>query len=424
MKIKKLTSLAIATVIATSSLVGCAKKDSNDSASEESNSQKEKTSLTVYIPGYEDAVYKDAYDNGIKKFEEANKDIDINILPVSWEDSTTKMISMIKAGNAPDVIITGSQRLKPLIKMNAIEPLDSYVDDKKKGEYIEELYNTGNVDGKQYGLPMAFSSRALYYRKDLIPNPPKTWDEIISISKKIEKENPGMKGFAVTGELKGSVDTQLGNYLVQNGASYYDENGKPSLDTPEALEAFEFYTGLYTKENVAPNPVDVNRNDLSDLFKNGKVAMFVNGPWAKGLMGIEEDDSKTPFAVAELPSGKQKGEVLITDSFVISSTSKYKDAAYKFIDFMTQYENQNYYDSKVGFFPLLKEELKEDRYATEFYKPFTDMIQYGKAAPIPASFEEFEDIIAKAVQKTVLKEMSAKEALKEAQEALVELEKK
>ncbi len=416
---KKLLIMLLSAGLGTSLLVGC-----NSEATTESNEKDKKTTLSFYIPGYEDPIYKDAYDNGIEDFEKENPDIDIKVIPVSWDDSTTKMVSMIQGGNAPDVMITGSQRLKPLIKMNAIEPLDSYINDDKKSQYIENLFNTANVDGKQYGLPMAFSSRALYYRKDLIKEPPKTWDDIVKISKEIEAKNPGMKGYAVTGELKGSVDTQLGNFLVQNEASFYDENGKPSLNTPQALEAFEFYTGLYTNEKIAPNPVDVNRNDLGDMFKNGQIAMFVNGPWAKDAMGIKEDDTNTPFGVAMLPAGKKKGEVLITDSYVISSDSQHKKEAYKFIDFMTQYKYQNAYDEKVGFFPLLKKEMDEDRYQTEFYKPFTEMINYGKPAPIPPVFEEFEDIIAKAVQKTVLGEKTAKEALQEAQTELINLENK
>ena len=416
---KKISVMLLSVGLCMSLLVGC-----NSGGNKESNENNKKTTLSFYIPGYEDPIYKDAYDNGIKDFEKENPDIDIKVIPVSWDDSTTKMVSMIQGGNAPDVMITGSQRLKPLIKMKAIESLDSYISDDKKSQYIENLFNTANVDGKQYGLPMAFSSRALYYRKDLIKDPPKTWDDIVKISKEIESKNQDMKGYAVTGELKGSVDTQLGNFLVQNEASFYDENGKPSLNTPEALEAFEFYTGLYTKEKITPNPVDVNRNDLGDLFKNGQIAMFVNGPWAKDAMGIKEDDTNTPFGVAKLPAGKKKGEVLITDSYVISSNSKHKEEAYRFIDFMTQYKYQNAYDEKVGFFPLLKKEMDEKRYQTEFYKPFTEMINYGKPAPIPPVFEEFEDIIAKAVQKTALGEKTAKEAIQEAQTELTNLENK
>lgn len=415
---KKIIAIALAATLSTALFVGCGKATKTSSESEE------KIKLSFYIPGYEDVVYKDAYDTGILDFEGENPNIDIEVIPVSWDDATTKMISMIQGGNAPDVMITGSQRLKPLIKMNAIEPLDSYITDEKKSTYIENMFNTANVTGKQYGLPMAFSSRALYYREDLIKEPPKTWDDIVKISKEIQQKNPNMKGYAVTGELKGSVDTQLGNFLVQNGAAFYDENGKPSLDTKEALEAFKFYTDLYLKEQVTPNPVDINRNDLGEMFKNGQIAMFVNGPWAKNTMGIEQNNEKTPYKVAMLPSGKENGEVLVTDSFVISSTSEHKEEAYKFIDFMTSYKYQNAYDEKVGFFPLLKEEMQEERYATDFYKPFTDMIQYGKPAPIPAVYEEFENIVAKAVQKTVLGEKTAEEALKEAQQALIELEKK
>ena len=45
---------------------------------------------------------------------------------------------------------------------------------------VENVLETAKIDGTQYGIPLAFSSRALYYRKDLIDTPPTNWDELFA----------------------------------------------------------------------------------------------------------------------------------------------------------------------------------------------------------------------------------------------------
>ena len=65
-------------------------------------------------------------------------------------------------------MLTGSRTLKQLASLGVAEDLSSYITDDFKSKRVESVLATGQVDGKQYGIPMAFSSRALYYRSDLI----------------------------------------------------------------------------------------------------------------------------------------------------------------------------------------------------------------------------------------------------------------
>ena len=412
-KFKKLMLLGLIGVFSGALFIGCSNKQEN--VDKKSNS--EETKLSVFIPGYNDPGFKKAYDENIEAFKKANPNIKIDLIGAGWEDFP-KMINMIKSNNAPDIMLTGSRRLKQLINMKAIEPLDFYLKSDKKEQYIESVLKTGNVENKQYGLPIGFSSRALYYRKDLIKNPPKNWDDLIKISKEVEKEHPNMKGFAIAGNNSDSTVDQLFNYFYQNEANAYDENGKPVINSPKAVEALSFFTDLYKKYNVVKNPVDVNRGDFSNLFKNEQIAMFISGPWEKNAMKLEPNNPKTPYGVALLPKGKVFGQTLVTDSITISSSSNHKEDAFKFIDFMSSFERQNKFDEAVGFFPIFKEEQKDKRYQTDFLKPFVEMIKYGKPEPQPSVWEDFQNTVVKAIQKSLLGESTPKEALDEAQKQL------
>ena len=389
------------------SMIGCGSTKSEQLASK-------KEVVKIFIPGYEDELWKGLYDSSINDFEVDNPNIDIQVIPAGWDEANSKLVSLIQANEAPDVIITGSRSLRQFAEMGAIEKLDTYMTDSFKEERVENVLNTANINGSQYGIPLAFSSRALYYRKDLIKTPPKTWDELLSTAEEVTKNNPEIYGFAIPSDITSGTD-ELFNFIYQNGGSATDDDGNIKLATKENIDTLEFLKQFNDKK-IIPDPVATSRSDQAKMFQNGNLAMFISGPWDKETLDSSADTA--PYAVTLLPAGTQMAETLVTDSFSISSQSENKELAWKLIEYMGQFEYQNAYDEAIGFFPILKEEENEERYSTEFLKPFKDMIQYGVAEPQVPVWDTFNSEFVKAVQKVMTGNTTAEEALKSAEEEL------
>lgn len=209
-----------------------------------------------------------------------------------------------------------------------------------------------------------------------------------------------MYGFAVAGAKHVSTTTQFFNYLFQNGGEVFDESGNVVINSDAGVEALQFYVDLYTKHKIVPTPMEYNREQLPVLFKEGKIAMFVCGPWAKGIMGIEADNPDTPFKTAPLPKGKEQLNTLVSDSLMVSAQTDYPDAAWTFIEFVTSPENQKKYDQEGGFLPIQKEEANDPYFSEDPYTAsFVEMAKMGKAQPKPAAWEPFQDVITDAIQK-------------------------
>lgn len=389
------------------SIVGCSSGKSNQS-------DDEKKILKIFIPGYDDELWKSLYDASINDFEKDNPNVDVQVIPAGWDEANSKLVSLIQANDAPDVIITGSRSLRQFAEMGAIEKLDTYMTDSFKESRVENVLNTANINGAQYGIPLAFSSRALYYRTDLIKEPPTTWDELLEIAETITKENPEIYGFAIPTDITSGTD-ELFNFIYQNGGSATDENGNIKLATDENIETLEFLKEFNDKK-IIPDPVSTSRSDQAKMFQNGNLAMFISGPWEKETLDSSADTA--PYAVALLPDGTKMAETLVTDSFSISSQSKNKELAWKLIEYMGQFEYQNAYDEAIGFFPILKQEENEERYNTEFLKPFKDMIQYGVSEPQVPVWDTFNSEFVKAVQKVMIENATAEEALNSAEKEL------
>ncbi len=406
MKIKKLLSVCLAGVLAASfALTGCT--DKKEKAATDDN-----VTLKMLVPGYDGGYLKKELDNGIKAFEEKNPNIKVQIVSVGWEDLNSKIIQLFQAKESPDIMLTGSRTLKQLVDMGAAENLSPFMKDDFKSKRVENVLKTAQIDGKQYGIPMAFSSRALYYRTDLIQNPPKNWNELLQTAKEVHAKDPKVYGFAIPTDLESGTDEIL-NFIYQNGGRIVDKDGKYTLNSKENVEALT-YLKKFSDEGLIPDPVSMKRNDQATLFKNGNLAMFVSGPWEKEEM----DKSEYKYGVAELPVGKFSAETLVTDSYVMSSQSKHKEAAWKFIEFMGQPEYQRPVSEAFGWFPVLKDEEKDERFNDEFMKPFAAKIKDGVPEPQVSNWDTFNKTFVTAVQKVLTGKATPQEALDQAQSEL------
>lgn len=420
---RKFLSLSIASImLASSFLAACSSSAKQAESSEQSTTVAESkeeskeasgdsTVLRMLVPGYDSGYLKKELDNGIAGFEKANEGVKVEIVSVGWDELNSKIVSLYQAGDAPDIMLTGSRTLKQLASLGVAEDLSSYITDDFKSKRVESVLATGQVDGKQYGIPMAFSSRALYYRSDLIEMAPTNWDELFETAKKVHAENSDVYGFAIPTDITSGTDELL-NFIYQNDGALVDDKGNITFSTDANVGTLE-YLKKFNDEKLVPDVVSTARADQAKLFANGNLAMFVSGPWEKETLDAAAD--KAPYKVAVLPAGVKQAETLVTDSYVISSISKNKELAWKFVEFMGQPEYQRPVSEAFGWFPILKVEFEDERFNTEFMQAFAASIEYGVSEPQVEDWDSFNKAFLTAVQKAVTGEMGAKEALDEAQ---------
>lgn len=359
----------------------------------------EPVTITYFQPGVDQPGTREGIEAMVERFEAANPDIKVELETAGWDDTYQKLVTNFSAGEAPDVIYGGTRWVPAFAAMDGIIPLDDYAAERIQ-LYHKPLQENVRFNDKIYAIPRAFSARSLIYRSDLIDEPPTTWDELVETAKQVQEENPDMYGFAVSGAKHVSTVEQFLNFLFQNGGDVFDEDGNAILNSPEAVEALQFYADLHLEHQVVPNPLEYNREQLPTLFQEGKIAMYVIGPWGKSMMGIDEDDEETPFATALLPQGKEMANVFGSDSLMISKNSEHPDAAWRFIEFITQPEEQKVYDLDQGMVPIQIEEADEPEFHEDpYFATFVEMVEYGRPAPKPLAWEPFEEIVAEAIQK-------------------------
>ncbi len=348
-------------------------------------------------------------------FQAENPDIKINIEVVPWDTLLQRLTTDVAGGSAPDISIIGTRWLLDFASQGVAEPIDGYLTPEFKGTFIDTFMAPGVIDGKIMGLPVAASARAMMINKDLYDKagatPPKTWDELYEASKKIATL-PETFAFGLQGK---EIETDAYFYyaLWTHGGDILKADGTSGLDSPEALEAATLYKKMIDEGLTQPSPTNYTREDVFNLFKQGKVGTIFTFPMLIPQIKAEAPDLK--YQILPFPEGKSKATYGVTDTLMMFADSDAKEAAWKFIEFAYKDEWREKFDMGEGFLPVTKN-VAALPYFTEDpdVAGFAAGLPYAKFAPTIANWEEIADVTVRTLQQIYLGEVTAEEGLKSA----------
>ncbi|MBN9275417.1 MAG: sugar ABC transporter substrate-binding protein [Mesorhizobium sp.] len=345
------------------------------------------------------------FDEVKKEFEAANPGITVKFEVVPWDVLLQKLTTDITAGTNADLSIIGTRWLIDFVQQDVAEPLDSYITPDFKGRFIDTFLSPSIMNGKTYGLPIAASARAMYYNKELfekagIAKPPATWTELQEDARKIKAQ--GAFGFGLQGK---EIETDVYYYYAMwsQGTEILNKDGTSGLGTPGALEAAKLYKSMIDEGLTQPGVTSNNREDVQNLFKQGKVGMMITAPFLSNQ--IKEEVPNLKYGVAAIPAGPTgaRGTYGVTDSIIMFKNSKNKDEAWKLLDFLFTKEQRAKFTQGEGFLPVNKEEAKMDYYVNNAdLAAFTALLPDARFAPVIPGWEEIAQITSDAMQKIYL----------------------
>lgn len=207
--------------------------------------------------------------------------------------------------------------------------------------YPAAFARSAQFEGKTLGFPLRAHPQLMFYRKDLIPEPPKTWEDVVRIGKELKESHPDVAPLALYFNNDGNRQNLFIwlNFLWAAGGDVFDDNCTPAWTSEEALKATEDYIALHTVHEVTnPNSVAFVEQDARQSFMQGKSAMIPVWWWA--YSGFYNPDSSTltkdQVAFAGMPSYQGTTKTYaISMPFSISDYSKNKDAAWEFMKWLS-----------------------------------------------------------------------------------------
>lgn len=348
-------------------------------------------------------------------FEAANPDININIEVVPWDVLLQRLTTDIAGGTTPDLSIIGTRWLLDFAEQGIAAPVDEFLTPEFKSTFIDTFMAPSVMDGQIMGLPVAASARAMMVNMDLYDAAgapaPTTWDELYDGAKKISAL-PDSFGFGLQGK---EIETDAYFYygLWTFGGDILNEDGTSGLDSAEAIEAATFYKTMIDEGLTQPSPTNYNREEVFNLFKQGKVGTIFTFPML--IPQIKEEAPDLNYKIMQFPSKRANATYGVTDTMMLFEDSDVKEEAWRFIEFAYQDEWRSKFDHGEGFLPVTKGVAAEAYYTEDpDIAGFAAGLPYAKFAPTIANWEEIADTTVRAMQKIYLGQETPEEALTDA----------
>lgn len=213
----------------------------------------------------------------IAEFKKIRPHVDVEYQTVSWTELGKRIVAQIAAGRPPDIVHLDDFGMSVLADQGMLEPAGDVVNAIGVDDYSPVPLKAVTFKGTVWGVPFSNGFDLLWYRKDLYEKfglkPPRTWDELLHNVKTLHGNLPGvgqMYGIAMALNTSNHTNDTIQNIMWTNGATILDKNGKVALNSPEAIQAYNFQKELF--KYATPGVAQYGHLEVLNAFATGNVA--------------------------------------------------------------------------------------------------------------------------------------------------------
>ncbi|MFJ6099758.1 extracellular solute-binding protein [Streptomyces sp. NPDC092359] len=324
--------------------------------------------------GSEDKVFKKVAEDFGKKYPK----VTVKYVNVPFGEAQNKFKNAAQSGSgAPDVIRSEVAWTPEFADLGYLAPLDGTPALKGADDFLEQAAASTKYNGKTYAVPQVIDSMGIFYNKKIFKDAgvavPKTIDELRTVSVKI-KEKTGKTGLY----LRGDDPYWFLSFLYGEGGDLVDaEQKKIVIDDEKGVKALRTVKDLVDSKAAITDATN-GWDNMQSSFKDGKVAMMINGPWAVAdTYAGKEFADKANLGIAPVPAGSAgQGAPQGGHNLAVYAGSKNLDASYAFAEYMTSAETQATVAKELSLLPTRQSVYIKPDVATNemitFFKPVVD----------------------------------------------------
>ncbi len=341
-----------------------------------------------------------------------------------------------------DFIIQPHRELGRFVTNGHVEPLDVFMNDQKlrdpEFKPQEQLYQglwkeISWYEGKIYGFPFTALTMYMWYRSDLLSDekekqgfkakygydlaPAKDWQQYRDIAEWFTRPDQGLYGTALQGKRHEALWYEWLNFLYSFGGDMLEtkagsECGPVIVNSPQAVSATEYYKSLM--EFSPPDTLNYFWDDVMALMQQGKVAELIMWNDATYAVAVDESAStvvgKMGFDIVPQDAGGKVAQVEGW-TYLIPTASKNKEAAYLFIQWMMDYEQQLEQHLNGGATARPDVYASADVQTLPYSKASMDSNEVAKPKPTLPQSPQMTDILVRELSSYLADEKSAQAAL-------------
>jgi len=374
-------------------------------------------------------VRQEYFETTFAKFQEETG-IRVTYESVPWDDAANKLTVLGTSGQLPDVMTTWAGWLGQFTAANWVLPLNSYIEstEDEYADTVTKLVWKGEKElyGNYYTVPDGVMVKGVYVRKDwaaeagLTLDPAKGWtySEFFDVVHKLTDPSKNHYGTSFRG-ARGAFDPLFVYLESLNGGKAYADDGTALFNSPEAVEAYKTWCGLYLDGCAPKDAINWGFIEMVDNFTGGLTGTLINDSEVAATCITTMKDEQ--WMVMPMPRSDVDGKIYNTVNspyaYSISTTSKNPDAAWQLIQFLTRPDNNIEYCKLTGLIPIKKAVGDDPFYGPDgYYAAFVQQLN-DPAMVVPCAFGPFsytdmhQGMMHEEMQKYILGQQDAETSL-------------
>ncbi|EKF41275.1 extracellular solute-binding protein [Nitratireductor indicus C115] len=338
----------------------------------------EPVEINFYYPVAIGGPVSKIFEGLIERFEEGHPDIKVNpIYSGTYSETFSKALTAYRAGQPPEVAVILSTDMFSLIDEDAIVPMEDFVKTDEDKAWLAGfnpvfMANSRSQD-KTWGVPFQRGTTLFFWNKEafkevgLDPDKgPQNWEEVVDFATKLTKRDAGGNVERWGMQVPSSLTSYwlLQGYVAQNDGKIYEETGdKTYFDSPEVVEALQYWVDLAAKHKVMKPGVIEWATNPKDFFE-GRAAMITT---TSGNLTNIKTNAPFDFGVQILPEHKKRGAPTSGgNAYIFNDVEPQKqEAAFQFVKWLSMPEQSAEWSIKTGYIAA-----RDDAWETDAMKAY------------------------------------------------------
>ncbi|GAA3505735.1 extracellular solute-binding protein [Streptomyces prasinosporus] len=326
----------------------------------------------------------------VERYEAGHPGVTIDVSVHSWTDVDREVREMVDAGDPPDMAQIGAYA--DYAADGLLYKADDLLSIPVQADFLSQLATAGEVNGIQYGMPFAASTRVLFYNKELFAEagitPPTTWDELAANAEALKAEGVKYPYALPLGPEEAQAETM--QWLLSGGGGYTDLMGTYSIDSMENVQTFNWLknelVGKGLTGPVAPGGLDrAEAFAAFAAFAAGDVGMLNGHP---SLMEMAEKKG-VEYGMVPTPGvdGESRSTLGVADWMTAFKENGHRDEVGAFLDFVYSEKNVLDFSREYDLLPVTDSASRTMSASArdEDLKPFLDQLPTSELYPVGAT---------------------------------------
>lgn len=422
-KIKTFLTLSLCAAMV-GSLTACSSgKDSNTeddiniSESDKGADEKIENSNSITYVTLGDTGMEYLKDAAIKFKEETG--IEVKLESWAYSDAYQKILTLAEGGNMPDAMYGFSSWTQQFKEAGYTVAIDKLISSELYNDFSEAARDVCSVNGELWAMPSYMSIRGMLFNKNRLEEAgiqqiPDTWEGFLKDAEKLTDPSTGKYAYAmVAGHPKNTLDCFLPILWAYDADVLNADGTANGFNNENGIAALQMYVDL--AKYAVPDYGQADINSTQNNFTTQIAASYFHN--AQGLAALKDAGEDYSWAVITEPLAGPSGSryaLGVMDVDLVFNTGNQESAA-KWLEFWHQPEYQGKVVDQSGWVPNQKSYFESMPIFTDesnvMIAPFAKMEPIAKFKPSIICWEEVQKVMADAITKAVMGELSAEEAI-------------